>query len=318
MKFFVGVLGALSMFHSFSAHALTPSPLKVAIVGDQGLNADSHAVLRLIKNEGTQLFLLPGDFDYKDDPRAWDSMLQETIGDLPLLAVVGNHDLKAWDDYAAILQRRLAAMPDANCTGTIGVEQLCEYQGISIVLSGIGTMGENQEQFIEESLKKAKSPIKLCVWHKNQHLMQAGSKGDEVGWRAYEICREQGAMIITAHEHSYARTKLLSKFESQEVAGDTLQLEPGKSFAVVSGLGGKSIRGQGTDGWWSKLWSKITGRPSAGPHNGAWWAKIYTADQDAKSGVLFCDFYQAEAKAHCYFKNIAGEIVDDFQVSHKI
>ena len=38
--------------------------LKVAFLGDQGLNPDSKAVLRLIKEENADMVLQLGDFDY--------------------------------------------------------------------------------------------------------------------------------------------------------------------------------------------------------------------------------------------------------------
>ena len=79
--------------------------------------------------------------------------------------------------------------------------------------------------------------------------------------------------MATAHEHSYSRTHLLDDFETQSVAStsDTLVIDEGESFVFVSGLGGHSIRDQERDG--------------------PWWASIYTSDQDASFGALFCEFF---------------------------
>ena len=42
--------------------------LRVAFIGDQGLGPNAIAVLELIKDEGAQMVLHQGDFDYKDAP----------------------------------------------------------------------------------------------------------------------------------------------------------------------------------------------------------------------------------------------------------
>ena len=62
----------------------------------------------------------------------------------------------------------------------------------------------------------------------------------------------------------------------------------------VSGLGGKNIRDQELDG--------------------PWWASIYTSDQGAKHGALFCTYFVngAPNQASCYFKNVDGEVPDQF------
>jgi hypothetical protein len=271
---------------------------KVAFVGDQGWTSETVDVLRLIKKEKSDLLVIPGDFDYKDDPDSWDRMLTQEIGELPILAAVGNHDLKAWDGYEDKLKARLARMPKAKCSGQIAVKHDCLYEGVQFVISGVGTLGTGHETFLDDSLRDSEAPFKVCVWHKNQRAMQVGAKKDETGWEAYEICRKRGAMIITAHEHSYSRTHLLSDFKNQTVASTSsiLKVEAGKSFALVTGLGGKSIRDQEI--------------------SGPYWASVYTSNQQAKSGALFCTFRVPghPSRALCEFKNIAGEVIDSFAV----
>ena len=137
--------------------------------------------------------------------------------------------------------------------------------------------------------------------------MQVGGKSDETGWGVYEESRKGGAIIATAHEHSYSRTHLLSSCENQTVVStsDTLILtkdlldtegDEGKTFVFVSGLGGKSIRDQ--------------------ERSGDWWASIYTSDQGANYGALFATFNVNGVPnlAHFYFKDIDGVIADSFVV----
>jgi hypothetical protein len=77
-------------------------------------------------------------------------------------------------------------------------------------------------------------------------LMQVGGKPDEVSWDIYDICRKYGAIIATGHEHSYARSLLMSDFRTQTIANTDknapLELSPGKTFAFVSGIAGFDIR----------------------------------------------------------------------------
>ena len=162
-------------------------------------------------------------------------------------------------------------------------------------------MGDGHGAYIKDQLSDNKSNWKICSWHKNQRLMQVGGLPDEVGWEPYEECRKGGAIVATAHDHSYARTHLMDNFEAQSVASTSsvLQVERGKSFAFVSGLAGKSVRHQNDD-----LADK------------EWWAATYTADQGAAYGALFCTFNRngSGSRAHCYFKDINGVVPDEFDV----
>jgi hypothetical protein len=61
---------------------------------------------------------------------------------------------------------------------------------------------------------------------------------DTVDVAEYEACRERGAMVVTAHDHIYARTQVFTNYAKQVVAKartDEFVLTPGKSFAVISG-----------------------------------------------------------------------------------
>jgi hypothetical protein len=124
----------------------------------------------------------------------------------------------------------------------------------------------------------------------------------------YEESRRGGAIIATAHEHTYSRTHLLADVENQVVASTegplvlaaddpTTPEDEGRSFAFVSGLGGHSIRDQEIDG--------------------PWWASVYTSDQGASAGALFAVFnYEGDPNlARFYFKDVGGRIVDDFFVT---
>jgi hypothetical protein len=293
---------------------LPPVNFSIAFIGDQSLGVNAEAVLNLIKNEGANAVLHQGDFDYVDNPTGWDGQINSILGpNFPYFASVGNHDAArfygsgGYQEFLAARMNRLG-IP---WKGDLGVQSSFYYEGIFIVMTAPGTFGTDHDLYIRDQLTADDSIWRISSWHKNMRLMQVGGKSDETGWGVYEESRAGGAIIATAHEHSYSRTHLLSSFENQTVAstGDTLVLasddpntlpDEGRSFAFVSGLGGNSIRTQQL--------------------SGDWWASIYTSDQGANYGALFGIFnYQGNPRlAYFYFKDIDGNVPDGFFVQSSV
>ena len=250
-RFAIGaVLAAVAFVSAAFVLSAAPRPIQpvtVAFIGDQGLTKNSRAVLRMIKDQGADMVLHQGDFDYRHKPGRWDAMISNILGaDFPYFASIGNHDIKAWsgpNGYQAKLRARLARIDGAHCSGDLGMRSACTYRGLFFILSGIGTLPKKSPDepehvaYIKEQLAKTEATWRICSWHKNQRTMQLGGKRNSVGWQAYEACREAGAIIATGHEHSYSRTHLMGSFERQSVVSrsNTLLLERGKSFVFVSG-----------------------------------------------------------------------------------
>ncbi len=303
----------------------TEPNLKVAFFGDQGNNSNTVAVLALAKAEGAQAVFVLGDYDYGNSPTNFASNLVKGVGeDFPVFAVVGNHDVPAWAGYKTKLDERLAKT-SATCTGEYGSKAACMWKGLFFITSGVGTMGTGHEAHIEDSLKKNSSVWRLCLWHKNQHDMQIGGKGDEVGWKAYQICQSQGALVLTGHEHSYARTKTLEavgdKTKGHGATGlfDQMIVKPsagtdlGSNFVIVSGLGGVDIRdfeaSHATDTWWAAYYA-----------NNAWFTNgTKPAGFKLGYGATFITFNVDgdPKKARGYFKNVAGVEIDKFEITKK-
>lgn len=298
----------------------TAPGLKIALFGDQGVRPDARAVLSLISREHADAVIHLGDFAYDDsDPGHWEAQVNDVLGpSFPYFAAVGNHDVAHWagaDGFAEHLRNRLSHMPDSQCEGDYGVDSLCTFRGLQFVLSGVGTYGTDHEPFLQQALSGSRALHRLCIWHKNQHDMQAGAKTDEVGWLAYRICQQNGAPIITGHEHSYARTYSLRAVGAREQGhgafgpADVLSVGPGRTFVVVSGLGGLSARVRTLD-----------------HANDSWWASIYASnyqlvngvvrgtDPEIEFGALFVTFNVDgdPAKAQAYFKTVSGKIMDQF------
>jgi predicted phosphodiesterase len=300
-----------------SAHgaASTEPNLKVAIIGDQGNGKNAQAVLKLIKSEGADMVLHVGDFDYRDDPARWDADITAILGaNFPYFGLVGNHDVDRWGGpggYQDRLRQRLDRISGAECSGELGVKSSCRYRGLFFILSGAGTMGSGHEGYIRQQLEADHSTWRIVAWHKNQMEMQIGGKESEVGWGPYEACRELGAIIATGHEHSYERTKTLVSMQDPRVDPewpdpDRVRVVPGATFAVVSGLGGRSIRTQQRCA------------PDQAPYgcNGEW-ASIYTSNQGAQYGALFFVFNVDgdPNAARGYFKNVGGQTIDRFTIT---
>lgn len=279
----------------------TPPNFKIAFIGDQGLGKDAEAVLRLIKSEGAQAVLHQGDFDHEDNPAAWEAQINKILGqNFPYFASPGNHDIKRWngtDGYQQYLKNRLNRL-NIEWDGDLGVKSSVHYKGIFIILVSPAEMGHDHAPYIREQLAEDKSIWSICSWHKNMHLMQVGKQEDATGWDVYEEARKGGAIIATAHDHSYGRTHLMNSFVNQTIASysNRMIITEGQTFAFVSGLAGAKVSDQ-----------KV---------HGPWWARIYTKTQGATYGALF-GVFNADGvpnKAMFYFKNINGDLIDRFEV----
>lgn len=286
---------------TFDPVSETPPNFKIAFIGDQGLGENAEAVLRLIKSEGAQAVLHSGDFDYNNNPDAWNAQINNILGaDFPYFACIGNHDTVKWkgnNGYQESLKKRLQrlAIP---WDGDLGVKSSIKYKGIFIILVSPGILGAGHDVYLRDQLAADKSLWSICSWHENMRLMQVAGKKDDTGWGVYEEARKGGAIVATAHDHSYGRTYLMSNFVNQTIVSKSkaMNIGEGQTFAFLSGLGGKSIYSQKLDG--------------------PWWAKIYTETQHATYGALFGIFNVngVPDTAMFYFKNIKGEIVDRFDV----
>jgi len=297
-----------------TARAEVPPPnYMVAFIGDQSLSSNARAVLQMIEDEGAEAVVHAGDFDYDDDPEAWDDMLNDILGpNFPYFASVGNHDhgdFYGSGGYQEYLEARMNRI-GASWEGDLGVMSWHRWSGLSIVLVAPDEFGQGDgihDVYIRDQFALDDSIWRVATWHKNMNKMQVGGKPNETGWGVYEESRKAGAIIHTGHEHVYCRTHLMSDMDDQVIASTdntlvlaaddtTTGIDEGRSFAFVSGLAGKSIRDQERDD--------------------DWFAAIYTEDQDAEYGALFgvFNYLGDERLAYFYFKDINGFIVDEFFV----
>jgi Calcineurin-like phosphoesterase len=297
-----------------AAQNQTPPNFKIAFIGDQGLGPDAVAVLNLVKSEGAEAVLHSGDLEYTDNPLAWEAQVNSVLGpDFPYFVTIGNHDEAAWkgpNGYQQKVVNRFNRL-GISWTGDLGVQSTFHYKGLFFVQTAPGISSGfdagNSDIYIRDQLAADASIWSICTWHKNMRLMQVGGKPDETGWGVYEEARKGGALVATAHEHSYSRTHLLNSFVNQTVGNtsNTLSLTRGNSFAFVSGLGGHSVRPQVLSGnWWASISAStcLSGDPVCQPNG--------------RAGALFAIFNLAGQpnKALFYFKDISGRVIDSFIV----
>jgi len=296
------------------AQTATPPNFKVAFIADTGAGSSFRSVLTLIKNEGTDVVMHQGDFAYQgSNTTNWEKAVNDILGsNFPYFGSLGNHDTGWSSSYAPLLAAR-AQRVGAQCSGKYGQNSVCIYKGLVMLLSGGGEVGSESGNaaYIKNELAKTNNIWEITSWHHNQKEMQVGGKGSAVGWGPFEEARKAGAIIATGHEHSYQRTKTLTSTTNQTVDSscsdrNNLCVDAGRTFVFVAGTGGQGLRNQDRC------------LPTKYPYGcKGEWASIYTTDQGVKHGALFIEFNIGgnPNRAHGYFKNINGQVIDDFFIT---
>jgi predicted phosphodiesterase len=308
----------------------TPINMTVAYIGDSGASQETIDVYEMIENEGAELVIHVGDFDYCDDSTLFGQQLDATLGDIPFLPVVGNHDLHVWGSYTEVLMERWDRTTDRDylqCEGILFVNYWCVYRGLFIAFSSVGTKcgdgytdyGWHEEQLSEQmklshnyadKRRTLVEPWINCAWHKTQENLQLTDKGDETGYGVYNLCMKEGALIVTGHSHVYGRTHGLGEMSEEDIdVQDDCETEldgiciynlfDEEAIVSVVGLGGREVE------------VEFNEELAEAPH----WAAKY----NEMSGALFCVYnYQGfENLAYCYFKQTNGRLADEFYFTQR-
>lgn len=285
----------------------TPINTTIAIFGDQGLSNNAVAVLNLVTSEGAEAIIHVGDFDYVSSPSQWDELISNNLGEtFPYYSVLGNHDATSFlipNGYQQKIWERLNRTSLADqCRGDVGYSYVCSYKGITFALTnpGLFQSGPQAATFVQEAMDTFGGQIRLSGWHLVQTLYQVEAKPNEATFDIYEQSRKSGAMILTAHCHNYARSKTMLRLTSSPAISSeqTNTIKPGQTIVTVTGTGGESIRScvenLALANWWNATGCNV----------------------NLNFGALFCKFnYNGENdKAFCYFKQIDGEIIDEYVV----
>jgi Calcineurin-like phosphoesterase len=294
----------------------TDANLKVAFIGDTADGANYKAVLDLIKREGAVAISTEGDMTYDSDPSGWWSATESKVGtSFPVFLARGNHDDSSWSGFLSKAANHLGGATRTN--GPHNAAYKTVYRGLTLINIKKGDTATTVNNLVGSD----NHIWRVCNWHQNQNKMQVGGKGDEMGWGVFEACRQQGAIIINGHEHSYHRTKSMSNITNQTLAsgctgGSNLCVGLNRTFVSVVGTGGTGLRSQ----------VRCTPTSSSAPFPSLntsdpsckIWASIYTTNQGARYGALFITFNVDgnPRKARGYFKNINNVVIDSFTIIH--
>jgi len=327
---------------NISAAALyTPVNLTIAYIGDSGASQDTINVYQMIVDEGAELVVSVGDLDYCDDPTTLIRQLDVTLGDIPFLPIIGNHELHLWDDYSDALQNRGDRTYNTDylqCDGIIYINWWCIYRGIWFAFSSVGTKcGDGYTDYtwhqdqLQQQLELSHEYAAVsdngfnngngngnnfylnetwinCVWHKNQQALQLTDKGDETGYGVYDLCSKEGALIVTGHSHVYGRTHGLGDMSTQQVT-DSCDTELNGTCIYDLTEGQAIVAVVGTGGYETNV------DFNEDSSNAPYWAAKYNQNP----GALFCvyNYNGFEDLAYCYFKTTSGDIIDDFYFTQR-
>ncbi len=159
-----------------------PQPVKIAFFGDQGLGSSSEAVLQLCIDEGADAIVHLGDFDYADDPDAWEDQHNAVLPPcFPIFAVAGNHDTSEFAGYSAHIAARLECL-GIMYHGTPGDRYALSFNGVYIVLTTPGLLGSGDASYVADRLaspEAAATGWRVSGWH----VLMQGHAGRRQGRR---------------------------------------------------------------------------------------------------------------------------------------
>eukprot|EP01064_Diplonema_japonicum_P001509 TRINITY_DN1097_c0_g1_i5.p1 TRINITY_DN1097_c0_g1~~TRINITY_DN1097_c0_g1_i5.p1 ORF type:complete len:539 (+),score=149.00 TRINITY_DN1097_c0_g1_i5:553-2169(+) len=295
------------------------SCLKIGFIGDTSDKSSAGLAYKLMREDGVDLVMQNGDFDYTNNPGNWERFLNSHWfghGKEHVLMTSGNHDTKKWGGpfgYQSMLYNKMTKELREACTGRnnnlktdYGLWMSCRFRGVHMVMIGWDEFSpswprnwyENSRttkpaaDFIDKSFAGSTEPWRVCMWHRPEGTYQAGHRYPKVYGlsRAFDACRRNGAFIVAGHNHLYSRTKLLSSFSSKRVSPNSfpnkVELSCGESMFVVSGLGG---------------WNRALDRdgPSA---RRSWIQKRYTQSVGRETvGVFVCDLPESGEGGRCRY-----------------
>lgn len=278
---------------------------KIGFVGDTGARSNAKDTLDMFKDLGVDLVVHLGDLDYEDDPNKMEDLLDDTLGpNFPVLYIIGNHDINNWTEYIALNKKRIekTSAADIYCEGNQGVSGYCIYKGVFIEMIGYGTLCDSS-QHLETARRNLQSTPqadwRVCAWHKVHSSFQLGSESTEVSLKMYNTCIEEGAIVMTGHNHSYGRTKPIRDAETKSVSS-SYSLRKGKTLIFLNGVGGRALY-SGNDEYYKNPWWDITYTATSNPR--------------AEHGGVVCTF-KSNGDGNC--KYIAGDsrhVLDDVSFS---
>ncbi|ORX41998.1 hypothetical protein BCR36DRAFT_363247 [Piromyces finnis] len=302
---------------------------KLAIIGDSGTEREAREVMQLTTFDA---ILHLGDFDYNCNADKYFTKILDSNRKYQFMGVIGNHDARSQcgDDQADRFRSNIYnEMMSSSKNGKTKCQfseskfmWVCVYKNMRVigVTPGINGADKRKEQlsFLKKHLENAKEDWKICAWHfydKYYHTgkyQQYGNIVSDDGESFYDYCKEHGAIVFSAHDHVYARTRVMSRFSTPKIdkydgktGGDIAQIRNGATINILNGAGGFEMYIEQGE---QKSYSHWQKKYALGEHK----------ENEKRFGGLFCNFNVGgnNKKAYCEFLRInsSNKVFDTFTI----
>ncbi|ORX80522.1 hypothetical protein BCR32DRAFT_268837 [Anaeromyces robustus] len=284
---------------------------RLTIVGDTGIEKETKEVMKL-KEFDALLHL--GDYDYRCLPDDYFVNILGPNRKYEFMGVVGNHDTE--DQCNADEAKRYVANIYGEMTSRSNLGLQCQFSsskfmwvcvhdnvriiGLTPDIRGADSR-EAQLAFLKKHLSEATEDWKICSWHYYDRYYHTGRYQSPYnlvsgeGESFYDYCKQHGAIIMSAHDHVYARTRVMSQFSKPVIdkydgaeGGKVVQIRNGATLNLLNGVGGNYIYIEQGEEMNYKHWQKK-------------YARGENEVNRKKFGGLFCTFnYKGNnKKAYC-------------------
>jgi hypothetical protein len=302
---------------------------RLAVVGDTGIEKETKEVMNLRKYDA---LLHLGDYDYRCLPDDYFNKMLDADRDYQFLGVIGNHDTSeghcSKEESQSYIDNIYNEMTnekngDFNCEFSPSKFMwVCVHDNIRIIGLSPDIRGaddrKEQLDFLKKHLEEAKEDWKICSWHYYDRYFHTGRYQSNVnlvsgeGESFYDFCKDHGAIILSAHDHVYARSRVMTKFKEPIIDeydgvedGRIAQIRPGATLNILNGVGGFDIYIE-------------QGEQMNYPHWQKKYAKGENEENRKKFGGLFCTFNVDgnNRKAYCELLrlNSSEEVFDSFYI----
>ncbi|ORX57688.1 Metallo-dependent phosphatase [Piromyces finnis] len=298
----------------------------MAIIGDTGYTKEASQVMNLASFDA---LLHLGDYDYKCEPDSYFTKILGSNRKYKFFGILGNHEdagecgESKYHRYVSNINYQMKKNTGTSCVfSKYKTMWSCVYNNVRIVgLSPSISKEESRSSqlaFLKKYLSESSEDWKICAWHYYDDYYHTGKyqknknyvSGD--GENFYDYCKNQGAIIFSAHDHVYARTHVMSKFSKPVIdtydydsPSNIVQIRKGATLNILDAVGGWEVYDE------------------AGKHkNFSHWIKKYARGSNGenakKYGGLFCKFNVGgnNKKSYCEFKRInsSTSVFDSFTI----
>jgi len=289
-----------------------PAGLTLAFVGDSGV-AHGDETLQLIKHEGASAVVFNGDTSYMQQNGDWVDLFKKHLGTTPFFLAARGSGTNSLGDLQERTSATWASSNTSQCRGDVGVQNVCTHRGMGLLLSG----GSAQESACNADARQRKAFFERALYEFAQQDVQwpicvfdfHSNRAPTTGWTNYRLCLKRGALIITSHQHPYTRTHEVDMIDDKAP-----HVHISRRVESGSGIDGAAVMREGHSV------VVFTGKQSVAADLGVGEAAIPSKHMSGVGhGAFFCRFHVAGDPdlAHCFFKDIAGHMADDFYLRRK-